>query len=566
MSINDKKILDKILEEKQKEIAPGSESSDFFELYTAEQILKDYDLSYQEIESGIVGNSGDGGIDSAYVFLNGELVQEDTEDFSQWKKNIELEFVLIQSKTSSGFSEDAILKFNRTLGELLNLEHDLEDYKNAYNNNLLKIIERFRLANDKLASRFPSINISIYYITKAIDVDPNVARQTEIITQTVSSLFSNAKTNFRFIGAPDLLRIARKQPITSHILTIAENPMSSRGEEYICLVRLKDYYQFITDENGKIKRHIFESNVRDYQGSTAVNQEIQETLEEEDSKEEFWWLNNGVTVLASKATAQGGKAIIVEDPEIVNGLQSSTEIYNFFQKYPDKEDSRTVLLRVIVPQSVASRDKIIKATNSQTKIPPVSLRATDKIHRDIEEYLKPYGFFYDRRKNHYKNEGKPVSQIISLSYLAQSLMAMVLQRPDTARARPSTLLKRDEEYERIFNVKHPIQLYLVITQLMKRVESFLKEQDLETKHRTNIRFYVAFSTVVHIVEKITPAIKQISEIKVEDIPNEKIQTSYILVKALFDNLGASDQIAKGTELLEKLNERHREQFTQQFTV
>lgn len=71
MSANDRIILDKILEQKRKELAPDIPTSKFFEIFTAEQILKDYDLSYDEIESGIVGDGGNGGVDSLYVFLNG---------------------------------------------------------------------------------------------------------------------------------------------------------------------------------------------------------------------------------------------------------------------------------------------------------------------------------------------------------------------------------------------------------------------------------------------------------------------------------------------------------------
>jgi len=67
----------------------------------------------------------------------------------------------------------------------------------------------------------------------------------------------------------------------------------------VCLVRLTDLHVFVTDGNA-LQRHIFEANVRDYQGSTEVNQEIRGSLANA-GKEDFWWLNNGVTVLASKA-------------------------------------------------------------------------------------------------------------------------------------------------------------------------------------------------------------------------------------------------------------------------
>ena len=119
-----------------------------------------------------------------------------------------------------------------------------------------------------------------------------------------------------------------------------------------------------------------------------------------------------------------------------------------FSSKPGAADAgtRSVLVRVIVPQEEDSRDRIIKATNSQTSIPRASLRATDKIHRDIEDYLTPRGIYYDRRKNYYKNQGKPVKKIVSIPYLAQAVLACGLRDPANARARPSSLLKNDETY------------------------------------------------------------------------------------------------------------------------
>jgi len=55
-------------------------------------------------------------------------------------------------------------------------------------------------------------------------------------------------------------------------------------------------------------------------------------------------------------------------------------------------DERSILVRVIVTEDAESRDRIIRATNSQTDIPSASLRATDKIHRDIEDFFATRGF------------------------------------------------------------------------------------------------------------------------------------------------------------------------------
>src|SRR5439155_14465634 len=91
------------------------------------------------------------------------------------------------------------------------------------------------------------------------------------------------------------------------------------GEGYVCLVPLKNFFDFISDSEKELLRHIFESNVRDYQGNVKVNKEIHETLVGV-GKEEFWWLNNGVTILASDVYAATGEKLIISDPQIVNGL------------------------------------------------------------------------------------------------------------------------------------------------------------------------------------------------------------------------------------------------------
>lgn len=84
---NDQIILEQIIKEKCAESEDEISLSEYFEIYTASEILKDYDLTYDDIRYGIVGDGGDGGIDSVYIFINGELIKEDTDiNYNQKKK------------------------------------------------------------------------------------------------------------------------------------------------------------------------------------------------------------------------------------------------------------------------------------------------------------------------------------------------------------------------------------------------------------------------------------------------------------------------------------------------
>lgn len=550
MASNDRIILDEVLKQRQAEVAPNVPASEFFELFTAEQVLKDHDLSYDEIDSGLVGDGGDGGIDSIYVLVNGELVQEDA-DYAYLKKNITLELVIVQAKTSAGFQETPVERFLTVSEDILDLSKSVDSLMPIYNESLVEAIGRFRAVHSQLAAKFPALILSYYYASKGEKPDANVERKVEKLKAAVLRHFPSADFTFTFLGASQLLALARRSPQTTYTLPLAETPISSAGQvAFVCLVNLKDFFAFISDDAGALRRNIFEANVRDYQGHTVVNDDIQQSLQES-HREDFWWLNNGITVLATKAS-QSGKTLTVEDPQIVNGLQTSTEVFNYCSRFNMENDDRKILVRIIVPTDPESRDRIIKATNSQTAVQQASLRATDKVHRDIEEYLRPLGLFYDRRKNFYKNEGKPRDKIIGIPHLAQAVMSILLQRPDTARARPSSLLKKDEDYSKIYSDLHPIQMYYVCAETMRRVEEYLRlpATGLSPKDRNNLRFYVAMFAVARLVKDGSPTASELAKLDLSRLDADLMRVSTDTARHEYEALGANDQAAKGSQLVD----------------
>lgn len=433
---NDQIILAQIIKERCEDSGNELSIAEYFEIYTASEILKDYDMSYDDITYGIVGDGGDGGIDSIYTFLNGELIKEDTSINSKQKKT-HIEIVIIQSKTSATFKEDSINKFRESAEDLFNLANNPDDFSSRYNQDIIDKSKLFRNTYSKLAGSFPKLVIRYFYATQGDEVHQNVAGKVPKLQETILKMFGGAEFSFEFIGASKLLEMTRNIPSTSRVLEVSESPIGTDAGSYICLVSLSKYYEFISD-SGVLARSIFESNVRDYQGSVIVNTGIRKTLENKES-ENFWYLNNGVTIITPKAVL-AGKQLTIEDPQIVNGLQTSHEIYQHFSQLDNHiGDDRAVLVRIICEENEEARDRIIRATNSQTAIPPASLRSSDEIHRNIEDFLKANEFYYDRKKNHYKNQGMPVSKIISIPYMAQAMMAITLLKPDSARARPSTL-------------------------------------------------------------------------------------------------------------------------------
>ncbi len=543
---NDQILMKRLVEDAFEEDGGGLSRSEFFELYSAEQVLKDYGLSWDELEDGIVDGSDDGGVDAVYLFLNGVLVSS-IEEVPAKGKNPSIELWIIQSKETWGFAEKAVEALLASLPDLLSL--DASTNKLAMYNDAVQ--EKFMLFRDvylKCASRIPRLEISVAYATLAAKPNAKVQTRCVDLRASIVSLFSDAKIQIPMIGAPQLFDKAMTAAPASYQLPVAE-AMSTTGSGFVGLVRLDHFFGFV-EEASHNPGLLFEANVRDHQGANQVNKGIRSTLEDGDIGVDFWWLNNGVTIVTDGVT-QAAKTLTMQNPQIVNGRQTTTEVLNYFASDVDvsdqpAQDGRHILVRVLVPQDDELRDKIIRATNSQTTIPLASLRATDPLQRQIEEFLRTNGLFYDRRKNYYKNIGKKRSDIVTIPFLAQSVMTLLLYRPDDARARPASLLKRDEDYEKVFSPDYQLGLYLACAQALRRVDSFLAESDVDRSNRNNYRFL----TLLHAVGKhlgAAPLASTLADLDVSKIDLAHVQMSIDRVKEVFDDLESDmpiDQAAK----------------------
>src|SRR5258705_2680073 len=92
---------------------------DPFEVFCAEQFLKDHNLSDDEILSGIVGKSQDGGCDAFYFMLGGKVVREDTPISDQ--KGLTAHLVFMQAKRGAGFSPLQVDRLDALTDDLLDI-------------------------------------------------------------------------------------------------------------------------------------------------------------------------------------------------------------------------------------------------------------------------------------------------------------------------------------------------------------------------------------------------------------------------------------------------------------
>jgi hypothetical protein len=120
------------------------------------------------------------------------------------------------------------------------------------------------------------------------------------------------------------------------------------------------------------------------------------------------------------------------------------------------------------------RDQITRATNNQSLVEPQSLHATDKIQRDIEDILERHGWFYERRKNYYRNIGKPPARFVTPMYLAAGFVALVLRNPADAAGLKSRFMRSPEAYSMVFSDDVSVEVWPVIADVLKRAEETLE--------------------------------------------------------------------------------------------
>lgn len=556
LTTNNQKLLDECIRIELEENENFTNVNDFFEFFASSMVLKDCDLSDDEIDNGLTGHGNDGGIDGFFLFVNGELVTDDLVESINIPRGCTIELVLIQSKYVSSFGEDAILKWKTTSSNLLEMK-PLGQYRKRYTE---KIIENFTLFGNiiKKSIRLQcKLQISYHYATLGLysSIHPNVIAQKNELIKIVNGIYPSASVSVDFWDADTIMETYNRTPNTSVNLTFADQPISLGASDMVALVNLGTYYKFITDDAGNLNKRFFEANVRDYQGSNSVNKSIAESLYAP-GNEDFWWLNNGVTILASGLTRVTSKEVIIENPEIVNGLQTSREIYNYFASNQNgiNGESRNVLVRIVKPADENSRDKIIFATNNQTNIPQYSLRVTDAIHVQIELYFKSKGLYYDRRKNYYKNLRKKSTDIIGVSFLAQCLISLILKKPDYARARPSTLLVDESIYNQLYSGEQDLEVYYKAAMIGKKVKSILNTSQLPRPAKNDILFYVIYAVLVKLLHKSDFTFSDLLSFNLDLLDDDAINDAIHIVNSKYEEKGASGSVAKSPTFIDDVNE------------
>ena len=495
MAKNDLILLDGILEEYQTQGLPSNDIGEVFEFFATSQILKEYAFKNSEILSGSVDGRNDGGIDEFFIIVNGHLAENIPDDF--WPKaSSELEVYIITCKHDDSFKQAPINTLIPSLSQLLDFTIPSKDLESSYNSKVLTKRDLFYKAYRKLSTSLEKFRINIIYACRGTeDIENNVQAKADQAENICRDNFSECSVEFSFWGNTKLLEIYRQRNPSKLDLKIEK--ALNQNNQYIVLSNISKYCEFITAPNGKLNKYLFDSNVRDYLGLNPVNQDILNSLEN-NHQANFWWLNNGITLICSHAQSVGD-IITIENAQIVNGLQTSETVYKYITESAPENEERSILVKILALDDDVLRNDIIYASNNQTNVDVAALRATDKLQKDIEEVLRRHNIYYERRTNFYKNQGISENDIVTPLSLAAGYINLIYKNPLTATSLKQKFMRDGDKYEKVFSSKVDINVWYPIAFLLKKTDTYLNELRVHTKPATQTNFLKRFRQILMLI-------------------------------------------------------------------
>lgn len=440
----------------------------------------------------VAGEGNDLNVDAFAVKVNGRIADDADfiDDVLSLSGYIEVEFIVVQAKSSSNFDGASIIALGDNLVKQVFAERQTVPV-NAEVKRLIAIKERIFKNASKLKEN-PLLSI-FYVCTGTWNNDTYLVEVLKSKSQDLMNTNLFSQVNFVPIGARDLQKMFRdtKSSISREInfeklLTLPkiENVTAS----YLGVLPHAEYLKLISDQNGDLVRSVFVDNVRDFQGENPVNADIAKTITD-GVFDQFVLRNNGITIVARNIKVSSNNYTL-EDYQIVNGCQTSHVLH------ANREHIKGNLLipvKLIHTQSEEVSQSVIKSTNKQTPVEENDLLALTQFQRDLEDYYgslpDDYRLYYERRAKQYSSHGSlEKGRIVTIGSQLKSFASMFLEFPNQASRYQGTLLKAVNK--QVFQQSHKPEPYFVSALALYRFEVATRKLAPEDRFIKSFRYYL----------------------------------------------------------------------------
>lgn len=508
----------------------------------------------ESIESVNVGDEGNPGIDGIAIIVNDHIVtaKEQVDYFLNALGRLEVEFYIIQAKTSSGFSMSEISSYLSCIKDFFS---PTTNYK--FNDETLVLHEIKEYIFSKSIKMLDNPILKIIYASTGQwtdDVNLNAAVNTSIKDIKATGIFKDVifkpydrdilKKTYRELRN----KISRSIKFEKHTIL---PQVGDVDEAFIGMLPANEFLKLICNDQNDMLRNIFYDNVRDFQGFNTVNTEIQETLSNQDDKDKFSLLNNGVTIVA-KNIKKTGFNFSISDYQIVNGCQTS---HVLFYNRNQITDDVYLPVKLIVTQNYDLMSKIIRANNRQTTVSNEAFEILSPFHKYLEEFYIAQNtklntnLFYERRSNQYEPEKLEKSNYITLSNQTKAVVAMYLNEPHTAKQRYFGELLQQYK-SKLFQENDNGYPYFISGYCLNKLEQLFLDKIIDHKFK---RFKYHLLMLLRLLPLSNSAVPHFNSKAMEKEGSE-------LIKKLIDDNYFNSTVKKACDVLEGKLDKNDIQF------
>lgn len=455
----------------------------------------------------LVYDGPDPGIDGFMTFVDGAYVSsvEEVDDcFSGSKQDVEAVFVFVQSKTSESWKKSEINNLQSAVIDFISEdpENDLSEFLQRGK----EVFDRVILNVGKLRDGKPSA--SIHFVTTAAEAEAKEILAAGRILKTAvqgSGLFSG--TDVELIGRDKVVKYwtASKSPVESALDLLGSTPFPPAPaieQSLVVTVKARNFLDSVlSDETGRLRRRIFDENVRDFIGLDGdVNSEIAASIVDPEKQKRFGILNNGITIISPDVRiANSGRTLFMRDFQIVNGCQTSNVLYEHRSQV---SEAASLVLKIVQTSDPAVVEDIVRSTNKQTNVAESQFLATLDVVKKIEQNFMAragdtkYNLYFERRTNQFaRDEDVKKIRVFDIRELARCVAAMFLDKPEIASRYPNKLT--GELRNAVYDSAHNDEIYYAAAYSLYRIRVMLSSSKIDQRFEKlrwhiimAIRYYV----------------------------------------------------------------------------
>ena len=291
------------------------------------------------------------------------------------------------------------------------------------------------------------------------------------------------RANFKIFNLDDLVNLTIQkefEPIDIKLQLKGKNYFEDSAGEIRALVseiNALNFVESIVDDENNLKEDVFNENVRVYLRShTKINKQIYASIESEENYK-FFFYNNGITAICDsfEHNKSDGPIVTLKNFQIVNGGQTIHSLYEAYKNgLREKVGDIYLLLRVYEVKNRGIGQSIARFTNTQNPVKNRDIMSNDLVQTKLQKDLKNEGWWYEAKKDEYRDQNIENEKKIDAEKLGQAILAFHLEKPGSAKNKKQEVF--GDFYNDVFPESKLDTDYVLLPHLLlKEIETNIRE-------------------------------------------------------------------------------------------